>query len=118
MNDEAHSRPYETGLTDPQGPANEPGRAPNCEALPRYTEAEIKRVFWEIFHGAGELCFPHAAQERENQKVTSFYWEEFRQHLEEARVQQEVRANSEFVWSSSLFGWIRNSSPSRDGSVG
>lgn len=46
-----------------------------------YTEEEIKKVFWKIFHKSGELWFPYFGPENEDNEVTEFYWNEFLRNL-------------------------------------
>lgn len=45
-----------------------------------WTEEEIKKVFWDVFHGSGEKWFGNETDLRDpenDNSETKFYWEDF-----------------------------------------
>jgi len=43
----------------------------------KYSEEEIKKVFWEEFHKSGELWFNYLGDDKENESSTWSYWGDF-----------------------------------------
>jgi len=48
-----------------------------------FSVEQIKAVFWEEFHGAGELWFDYLGDEEENEDCTEGYWQDFLETLEQ-----------------------------------
>jgi len=49
----------------------------------KYSEEQIKKVYWKCFHKSGELWFNYLGTKKENQESTESHWFEFKEELEE-----------------------------------
>lgn len=43
----------------------------------KFSEEQIKKAFWEIFHKSGELWFNYFGTEEECNSYTENYWKDF-----------------------------------------
>jgi hypothetical protein len=48
----------------------------------KYTEDEIKKAFWSVFHEAGEAWFNYLGTEKDNNSSTESYWNDLKEELE------------------------------------
>lgn len=59
-----------------------------------YTIAQIKKAFWQNFHGCGDQNFEYSLSEEENQASTEQYWMEFESCLGQAATPTSDRSFS------------------------
>jgi len=52
----------------------------------KYTEEQIKKVFYETFHEMGEMFFDYTGTPEENTASTENEWEEFKKNLNNKEV--------------------------------
>lgn len=46
-----------------------------------YTRDEIKKAFWDTFHGYGEIFFTYLGNEKERNECTNYYWKDLESAL-------------------------------------
>jgi len=66
-------------------PRDEPsGHCPveNASQEHQYTNEQIKRVFWKLFHKSGELWFNYLSNEEECENSTRSHWNDFEKELQ------------------------------------
>jgi hypothetical protein len=61
------------------------------ETTKTYNEDQMKEAFWKVFHKSGENFFPYHGDEEHCQDVTTFYWKEFVEYLEDKNGNHKTR---------------------------
>ncbi len=59
----------------------------------KYTEEEIKKAFWEMFHKLGSICFFTHYKEEDSEASTNSYWKEFLEILRSEMVKMNDPIN-------------------------